>query len=84
MINLIDFDLLKRIVNCIYNSGDDFGTNITQSENGLEKITIREDLLNGNGSPRFSIDKRLKIESQDGTDPKIIIQCFRDNGIHAN
>ena len=84
MINLIDFDLLRRIVNCIYNSENDFGTIITQTERGLEKITVRDDFENGDGKPKFSIDRSLKIESHDGTSNEKIIQCFRDNGIFAN
>ena len=84
MLNLIDFDILRRVIHCIYNRSDDFGTNITTNNEQLERITVRDDFENGNGDPRFSIDRQLTVESHDGTDRQRIIDCFRQNGIHAN
>lgn len=83
MINLIDFDILRRVIYCLYNSTDDFGTNITTNNGQLDRITVRDDFRIGNGDPRFSIDRQLTVESHDGTDRQKIIDCFRKNGIHA-
>jgi hypothetical protein len=84
MLNLIDFDILRRVMHCIYNRSDDFGTIFTTRNGQLERITFRDDFENRNGIPRFSIDRGLTVESHDGTDRNIIINCFRQNGIHAN
>ena len=83
MIENIDFDVLNRVVNCIYGRFDDFGANFTVIDGRLNTITVRNDFENGNGLQRFSIDLSLRIESHDGTDRQEIIDCFRSFGINA-
>jgi hypothetical protein len=84
MLNLIDLDILYRVICCVYGQRMDFSTIITTREGRLERIIIRDTANNGEIVTRFSIDHRLTVDSHDGTERERIVDCFRQNGIFAN
>lgn len=84
MINLIDDWILCRVYYCIYQEYADFGKIYTHNEQELLKIKVIKISSDGKISSKFSVDKNLTIESHDGTNCQVIIDCFKQNGIHAN
>jgi len=85
MLNIIDLDLLARIVHCIYGQPVEFAVNFTTTNERLERITVRELVSNNlNGSQLFSIDRELNIQVySNNLNSQDILDCFRAFGIHA-
>ncbi len=79
-LNLIDWEILNRVYQCLYEKVDNYRV-IVVTENGiLKRITVVDE----NEEELFSIDNNLNIETRGEKLKEDIAKCFTDNGIHAS
>lgn len=76
-LNLISWDVLDRVISCLFNRHINYKVVITSNNDLLEKISIFDE----NEEKLFEVYNSLKINSCCNKTNEEITKCFEGNGI---